>query len=297
VTDLKAGEASRTAEFNALFRALESSRRPKHKRLFEDPLAREFLGRLKYAYLLSHLPLAGRLVTMHIDRKWPGVRASHLARTCWIDDRLRAALNNGVGQIVILGAGYDCRAFRLPGIERIRVFELDHPSTLIVKVERLKHLLGDIPRHVTFVELDLSRQDPAVMLETSGFDRSIPSFFLMEGLMHYLTEEAVDAIMRSIALLAIKGSRLVFTYIHRGLLDGSINFGATGSVPATLRKSGETWTFGFHPDEIRAYLEERGFDLVVDIGACELRAHYMGPSGQHLKGFEFYRAVLAGKSA
>jgi O-methyltransferase involved in polyketide biosynthesis len=64
-------------------------------------------------------------------------------------------------------------------------------------------------------------------------------------------------------------------------------------VPATLKKSGETWTFGLHPNEISAYLSARGFALVTDISPREFRAHYMGASGSHLKGFELYRAALA----
>jgi methyltransferase (TIGR00027 family) len=290
---MKPGEASSTAEFNALFRAIESSRYPARKRLFEDPLAKGFLGHLKYAYLLSRLPLAGRLVPLHIDRKWPGVRASHIGRTCWIDDRLRAALRDGVGQVVILGAGYDCRAYRLADMKRTHVFELDHPSTLKMKVERLRHLLGAIPENITFVAIDFDRQSLSAALESSGFERSIPTFFILEGLLHYLTAEAVDETLRNIASLSAPRSKLLFTYIHRGLLDGSVSFGEMGHVPATLRKSGENWTFGLDPAEIPNYLTERGFELLCDIGSTEYRALYLGTSGRHLRGFEFYRTSLA----
>jgi methyltransferase (TIGR00027 family) len=290
---LKSGEASRTAEFNALFRAIESSRRPRSKRLFEDPLAPGFLDRLKYAYFISRLPLVGWLIPLFIDWNWTGVRASAIGRTCWIDEQLRVALERGLRQVVILGAGYDCRAYRLSGIERTRVFELDHPSTLAVKVKRLKYLLGAIPKHVSFVEVDFDRQDFALLLEASGFDRFVPTFFLWEGVMHYLTAEAVDTTIRSIASLSAPGSRLVFTYIHSGLLDGSVSFGDMGRVPATLRKTGETWTFGLRPEELPGYLAGRGLSLVTDIGSTEYRVRYMGDSGRHLKGFEFYRAALA----
>jgi len=290
---VKSGEASRTAEFNALFRAIESSRRPRSKRLFEDPLAPGFLDRLKCAYFMSRLPLVGRLIPLFIDWNWTGVRASAIGRTCWIDEQLRVALERGLRQVVILGAGYDCRAYRLSGIERARVFELDHPSTLAVKVKRLKYLLGAIPKHVSFVEVDFDRQDFALLLETSGFDRFVPTFFLWEGVMHYLTAEAVDTTIRSIASLSAPGSRLVFTYIHSGLLDGSVSFGDMGRVPATLRKAGETWTFGLRPEELPDYLDGRGFSLVTDIGSFEYRLRYMGEKGRHLKGFAFYRAALA----
>ena len=64
-----------------------------------------------------------------IDRRWPGARTSGVARTRLIDDAVAAALRDGIDQVLILGAGFDCRAYRLPGIERARVFEIDHPST------------------------------------------------------------------------------------------------------------------------------------------------------------------------
>jgi methyltransferase (TIGR00027 family) len=196
---VKHKEASRTAEFNALFRALESSRRPRSRRLFEDHLAPGFLGREGYTwFLLSLIPLVGRFVPWDIDSKWPGVRSSAIGRTCWIDDQLRDALKDGISQVVILGAGFDCRAYRLRGIEKTRVYELDHPSTLSAKVKCLKRLLGTIPENVTFVEVDFACQDFAEVLDSSGFDRAIPTFFLWEGVMHYLTAEAVDMTIRSI---------------------------------------------------------------------------------------------------
>lgn len=293
---MKSGEPSSTAEYNALFRAMESSRRPRGRRLFEDPLAKGFLGRLKYIYflyLLSRLPLAGRLVPFYIDRRWPGVRTSHISRTCWIDDQLHDALQAGAGQVVILGAGYDCRAYRLPCLARINVFELDHPGTLRLKVERLRHMLDAIPENVTYVEIDFNRQDLTTALDSSGFDRSVPSVFILEGLLHYLSSKAVDATLHTIRTLSAPRSWLVFTYIHRGLLDGSVRFEDMGHVPATLSRTGENWCFGFYPGELPAYLGDRGFSLITDISSTEFREPYLGSDSRYLKGFKFYRAALA----
>lgn len=70
-------------------------------------------------------------------------------------------------------------------------------------------------------------------------------------------------------------------------------FGDMGRVPETLRKSGETWTFGLRPEEMKDFLAGHGFSLITDLGSVEYRALYLGASGNHLKGFEFYRAALA----
>lgn len=291
---MKAKEPSQTAEFNALFRALESLRLPRRRRLFNDPLARGFLSTTKWAYLVFQIPFFGRLIPSYIDFNWPGVRPSALGRTCWIDEQLVYALKNkSIWQVVILGAGYDCRAYRIPGMDQTRVFEIDHPNTLAVKVKCLKEQLGSIPGHVSFVNVDFDLEDFVERLENSGFDRSIPTFFLWEGVMHYLTSDAVDKTLREIAYLSAPQSRLVFTYIHRGLLDGTESFGDMRRIPSTLKESSEVWKFGLKPEELPSFLARYGFSLTTDISSVEYRARYMGDSGGHLKGFEFYRAALA----
>src|SRR2546428_13604788 len=103
--------SSRTAEFMALFRRLESVRRPASARLFDDPLARAFLRpSLRAVVGLARAPVAGSVVPWFIDRRWPGARSSGIARTRLIDDLLRDAVGQGIEQVVILGAGFDCRA-------------------------------------------------------------------------------------------------------------------------------------------------------------------------------------------
>src|SRR5438128_7077471 len=213
--------SGRTAEFMALFRALESVRRPPSARLFDDRFARAFLRpSLRAVVGLSRVPVAGRVVPWYIDRRWPGARSSGIARTRLIDDLVSEALRDGIGQVVILGAGFDCRAYRIAGIERCRVFEVDHPATQAVKTARLGRMLGDLPAHVVFVPLDFGQQAIDRALNASGFDRSARAVYIWEGVTNYLTEAAVDATLRHFATAA-SGSRLLFTYVHRGLLDGS----------------------------------------------------------------------------
>ena len=126
---MKEGEASRTAAYMAQFRALECTV-PAGRRLFEDRFASGFLPpRLRFVAQLSRIRLAGALVRAYIDRQWPGARTSAVARTKFIDDAAEAALRSGVAQVVSLGAGFDARAYRIPGMARAIVFEVDHPST------------------------------------------------------------------------------------------------------------------------------------------------------------------------
>src|SRR5919201_1358617 len=135
---------SRTAAYMALFRAIESAR-PARERLFHDPLAGTFLDhRLRAAALAARLPIAGRLVSRYIDRRWPGPRPSGVVRTRAIDDAVSEALRAGCEQLVLLGAGYDTRAFRLSEAGEVETFEVDHPATQARKRAGLERA-GAIP--------------------------------------------------------------------------------------------------------------------------------------------------------
>ena len=126
---MRKGHASRTAEQNALFRALESAL-PEGRRLFEDPFARTFLTwPLTLVARLAVPPGLREIVPWFIDNRWPGVRSSVVARTRLIDAAIVAALGEHTEQLVILGAGFDSRAYRLPALRGITVFEVDHPDT------------------------------------------------------------------------------------------------------------------------------------------------------------------------
>jgi len=116
---------SKTAEYVATFRAVESAR-PAGERLFDDPYASCFLdGRLKLGARLASNRLGQSLVCRYIDRNWPGSRPSAVIRTKLIDDVVTAALEGGAEQVAILGAGYDTRGLRLNAAVSVPVFELD----------------------------------------------------------------------------------------------------------------------------------------------------------------------------
>jgi len=289
---VKEQSASRTAEYMALFRALESSRRPSRTRLFDDPFAYFFLRpALRGVVQLSRTPLLGAGVPKLIDLRWPGARSSGIARTRLIDDYVRASLCGSVDQVIILGAGFDCRAYRIAGIETTRVFEVDHPATLSKKKDGVRRIFGALPKHVIYVDVDFNTQSLGQALQDSGFNATERSFFIWEGVTNYLTEQAVDNTLSYTG--GVPGSRIVFTYVHRGLLDGSATFRRTRHVRNTLQRAGETWTFGLFPERLQAYLAERGLDLLEDVGASEYRARYMGASARRMKGYEFYRVAFA----
>ncbi len=288
---MKAGEASKTAEYMALFRALEGTR-SRRQRLFVDPLARVFLRpSLRLAADVSRLPFCGDLLRSYIDSRWPGVRTSGAARTLYIDRLLEAALAAGLRQVVVLGAGFDSRAWRLPAGKDVRFFEVDHPDTQA----RKRGLLRALPAAagVTFVAVDFGRDSLAEKLAAAGFSLATPSFFLWEGVTNYLSAEAVDATLRYCASAA-PGSRVVFTYIHRRALEDPASFYGTERIGASLAAAGEKWTFGLDPATLAAYLAERGLSLLEDVGANDYRAAgYGAEAAAKMRGYEFYRIATA----
>src|SRR5918911_4849339 len=207
------GGASRTAEFMALFRALESAR-PRGRRLFDDPLARAFLSTgFRPLPALARLRPAGWAIEAFMDRRWPGARASGVARTRVIDDHLRRALADGMRQVVVVGAGFDARAYRIEGVESATVFEIDREQTQTPKRATVASRLGREPAHVRFVTADLERIGLDDALRAAGFDAGAAAFVIWEGVTNYLSAEAVDATLRAVVSVGGRGSRLAFTYV------------------------------------------------------------------------------------
>jgi methyltransferase (TIGR00027 family) len=271
---------SHTATLVALYRAIESSR-PVPARLFEDRFAPAFLGpRARWALRLSRLPVVGAALPWAlVDGHWSGPRGTVAVRTRYIDDALGDALRAGVDQVVILGAGFDCRAYRMPGIDRARVFEVDHPATQARKREIITRRLGTLPPHVTLVPVDLATQALDAVMPGAGYRGDARTFFICEGLTHYLPPAVVDAVFRFVARPA-GGSQMVFTYIHRAMLDGSVRFEGAANTLATVQRAGEPYTFGWDPAELPEYLAKRNLRLIEDVGAEAYRARYLLPRGR-----------------
>jgi len=211
--------ASRTAEQVALFRALETARR--RDRIFNDPLAVRFLtpGYRALARCARIRPI-GRRLEAYIDTRWSGPRASAVARTRLIDDLVTSA---AAQQALVLGAGYDSRAYRLPALAGVPVFEADHPATQSAKRDLLHRAVSPAGRrHVRFVAVDFLHDRLRTALEAAGFDERKRTVVVWEGVTNYLTADAVDATLRDLAALLAPGSRIVFTYIDRAVLTGEL---------------------------------------------------------------------------
>jgi methyltransferase (TIGR00027 family) len=289
---MKRHQSSQTAEYVAFFRATESVR-PADRRLFADSFAVHFIRpSLRKAVWLSKTAALAKLVNWYADRRIPGARTSAIARTRFIDDVLGDLIEKDIRQLAILGVGFDCRAYRLHGLERTTIFEVDHPATLAWKIATLRELLPKLPDNVRFVEIDFNQENLPETLIGAGFQPSLPAVFLWEGVTNYLTPEAVDAVLRYVASCS-PGSQIIFTYLHSGILDGSVRFEGGDRLLRDVTRLDERWTFGLSPDHLAEFLRDRGLCLDCDLSAREYRSRYFGAAAQRMKGYEFYHVVAA----
>jgi len=278
---------SRTAQYVALYRALESLE-PPARRLFGDPFARRFLPRdLDLAVGLARSRWLRRALLRYADRRAPGARTSAIARTALLDDVVRRAIADGVRQVVLLGAGFDCRAQRMPELAEARVFEVDRADTQRYKRARLP----EAAQTPTYVAVDFLRDDVGERLGAAGWRGDEQTLVLWEGVTNYLTEPAVERVLRFVGAMA-PGSALAFTYVHRGVIDGSVPFEGGAQIRANVERLGEPWTFGLAPEEVAGFVARAGLALREDHGADEYRRRYLGDRGH--PGYAFYRLAIAG---
>jgi len=289
---MKSNNASRTAQYMALFRAVETTR-PKSKRLFADPYAINFLDKdLQRVIKIAALPLIGRLIPRLIHKKGMGAISSGIARTKYIDDLLEAAIKEGSRQVIILGAGFDTRSIRLDFLKNILIIEIDHPDTSNFKLAIFKKNIGQLPRNVTFQQVDFNRQSLNEIAEQARINFSLPTTIIWEGVTNYLTKQAVDKTFHFTKQF-VSPFNMIFTYIDKDVLENPQHFKGTEKLFANLKDNEEQWTFGFDPGELTSYLQQFNLTLKEDLNATEYRMRYMPERTGILNGYEFYRVVSA----
>ncbi|MGW3472093.1 SAM-dependent methyltransferase [Saccharopolyspora sp. NPDC000995] len=128
-----------------------------------------------------------------VNRKFPGLGASMLCRKRFIDDHLNAAVESGLDAVMVLGAGWDTRAHRLPFGHGIPVYEVDLPENIKRKRAALERLYGRAPDQVTLEPTDFETADLANVLADHGFRGDGKTFFVWEAVTQHLTEAGVRA--------------------------------------------------------------------------------------------------------
>jgi methyltransferase (TIGR00027 family) len=187
-------------------------------------------------------------------------------RSRFSETRLERAMERGVRQCIILGAGFDTFAFRQPPWARaLRIFEVDHAATQTLKRARLAEAGIAAPPNVEFVTIDFERVTLAEGLRASSLDFSKPAFFSCLGVLMYLTKPAVDAVFDLVASFS-QGSEIAFTFTSPDSLDTAI--------AARVREIGEPWLSHFEPDTLARDLRAKGFSRVEFLDLAETEAAF-----------------------
>ncbi|OGP83293.1 MAG: hypothetical protein A2Z08_00165 [Deltaproteobacteria bacterium RBG_16_54_11] len=212
------------------------------------------------------------------QRKWalkkqpPGMYAYILARTFYFDHIVEQALQENIPQIVILGTGYDSRAYRFQKLAKeTRFFELDTFPTLQHKKELLQKANIPIPKNVIFVPIDFNKDTFEEVFFRAGYDKHKKTLFLWEGVTEYLDSKAIDTTLRFIKANSPAGSLVCFDYEAPW-------HGLVGDELTALQELDDFWKKNFpnEPSEwtieasaMNAFLSERGYKVVDHLQAKE----------------------------
>ena len=260
---MKPNEPSRTALIIALQRAAHQVL--DHGSILYDPFAMKILREdekdvLQFA---NKHPLAsiGRLFTA--------------ARSRIAEDALSRAVEGGVRQIVILGAGLDTFALRNPhGARQIRIYEVDHPATQAWKLERLAEAQLASPPWLSLVPVDFERDDIGEKLVGAGFQQNSPAFFTWLGVVPYLTLDAIDRTLDYMS--SIQNAEVVFDYMEPPEAFSEELRQIEKQRTEQLEKMGERSATRFEPAGMAAILRSHGFCAIEDISFQEIASRFGG---------------------
>src|SRR5579872_701219 len=259
---MQAGTPSRTAWAAAFHRAAHQVL--EEGRIFSDPLALRIVGKNDPEVIAREAEerTSGR-----------GMRTFIASRHRFAEDALAAAVDRGVQQLVVLGAGLDTYAYRNPFGDRLRVIEVDHPDTQAWKRQLLAAAEIPVPVGLTFAAADFERLTLREILSAAGFNSGEPAFFTWLGVVPYISTEAVWSTLSFIASLS-RGASLVFDYgeppdqltpemraVHQ---DRAMRVAALG----------EEFKSYFEPEPLHRELTAAGFVEIEDLGPRQIASRY-----------------------
>ncbi|GMA48969.1 SAM-dependent methyltransferase [Alicyclobacillus contaminans] len=267
---------------------------PEKERIIEDDLAYRMLSFGARVFLW--------LVRPHSVRDWmvratendaPGIWSGMMCRKRYIDEKLTDAINqHQIAAVVNLGAGFDTRAYRLPALSDIPVWELDQLGNIKSKQIRLRKVFGTIPSHIQLVGIDFDHEDLRAVLESHSYTMDKRTFFIWEGVTQYLTEKGVRTTFDFLSKVA-RGSRLAFTYVRKDFLEGRAMYNSEKLYKRYV--TNKNWIFGMEPERWTNFLKEYGWQVIEDVGYDEMAEKYVKPTGRRLASTPIERMIYAEK--
>ncbi len=204
-----------------------------------------------------------RMVSVYEAFDWllPGQFAAFAHRKAFCERRVRIGIDSGATQILVLGAGYDTLGWRLaPQYSTVNFFEIDHPATARLKAKGID-AMGQRDNLFLIAE-DLGKRLLLDVLKgNASWEQGGRTVIVAEGLVMYLSPEAVRELFSQCAAVTGAGSRIVFTYIPCGAADRP-DVGPWSGLMLWLQKLiGEPWIWSIRPEELGPFLEELGWTI------------------------------------
>jgi methyltransferase (TIGR00027 family) len=286
------GKFSWTAEMVAAYRAIaakdsdEKTRNPDHLAVrFIHPDFKERFPLLDMDYDLAKRMLAESPAYFYVN-----------ARTHHMDDTLIKEAENGVTQVIVLGAGYDSRAYRFrEAFPSVTFFEVDLPIMSSRKKQQVNEIFGSIPDHVVYIPLDFNTQSLEGALTAAGWRASEKSLFIWEGVTYFISARGVDGTLKCIAGRARPGSSVVFDYMLEPVIRGDYRYYGSRQIAGAVARRGEPYVFGIAEGAAEDFVRTRGLVPVSDLGPAELTRRYLIRSDGSVDGrmAEFLRIMHA----
>ncbi len=248
------------------------------KPLFVDPWAETIAG------------ADGHDIAKRLDARFAPMELWLALRVAYLDRLVGMAVDRlSVRQVVILGAGYDTRAARLPRAG-VRFFEVDHPATQADKRAQLARLEGYPADAATYVTCNFEREDPIERLAANGFSTTEPALVIWEGVVPYLTEAAVRATATRLAGGLDPRSLIAFDFVGKRLAQGQNLSASDEQTRAYVGELGEPIQYG--SDDVLPLLYECGFRWVRSLDFNELALELLGDYKRDRQ-FRFQHIALA----
>jgi methyltransferase (TIGR00027 family) len=273
-----ASEASKTALMVCAYRARATRwERP----IMTDPWADALAGE------------EGHEIARRFTARWPHMETWLALRVAFLDRLVGIAVDRlNVRQVVVLGAGYDTRAARLPraGVE---FFEVDHPATQAAKRVRLARLDGYPVDAARYTSCDFEREDPVDRLAATGFRVDEPSLVIWEGVVPYLTEVAIRSTATRLARGLSSRAMLAFDFVGKKFAESATIPEKDRAMRDYVGDLGEPIVFG--SNHIVPLLAECDFRWVRQLSFDELALEYLGDYDR-AREFRFQHLALASRS-
>jgi methyltransferase (TIGR00027 family) len=265
---MRSDEASQTAIISAAFRAA-------HACVFEGPVIHDDQYALQFLEVDDAEQLRKGFEASNTPAL-PEASAYFALRHRFSEELLFSAVERGVRQIILLGAGLDSFALRNPDVvSKLDFFEVDHPNTQRWKLERME-ALGLGKSDIRYLSIDFDSQDLKEALVAEGVDFNQRIFFSWLGVTQYISREAANQTLRLVTG-ARAGSEVVFDIIVAPEeLDEAARF-INATYAAASESRGEPWITTYSPDALTEELRSIGFGSVQRLTPEEAgRRYYAG---------------------